>query len=279
MNEYTGYKTTEYKVDKDNFSWLYDIVKKNAKDIGLDIEKEGIKVSFFIDSDNPSLKGYKNNAAMSYFSKTLYIGIDYPTRISERVKNPDNFDAALEGVIKHELQHYKDFKQGYYNDLFSIALQGPFAQYLLSDEISRFKKINECRADFVNIGNDGFIDYRQNNDSFYTGSTHPSGLDRMRSLMIQSHIKEKTKRESNPDGIILTPNDVEFNGKCEFSITNKDKLYAIPAEVLVEAYNKAERSVPKHRHVSLPEEEPAKVFSGLKPKAQQNWDARKGVGP
>ncbi len=100
--------------------------------------------------------------------------------------------------------------------------------------------------------------------------------------MIQSYIKEHTKSEANPNGIELTPDYVEFNERCQFSIINKDKLHAIPAEVLIEGYNKAERNVPKHIHHSLPEEV-GRVFSvpsvPLKPKAKQNWDARKGMEP
>lgn len=267
--------TTEDKVDKDNNPWLYDIVEKNAKDLGLDLEKEGIKVSLFKDSDDRSLKYLIGSASIDFFTKKMYIGTDFLTGLSERVKDPDNFNSALEAVIRHELWHYIDYKNGRYP--YKGLLEYEYASS--SGEFNRINKINECRADYVNPGNEGYIEYHRNNDLFYTSSRHPSGSDRMRSLMIQSYIKEKTKSESNPDGIILTPNDVEFNEKCECSIINKDKLFAISADVLIEAYNKAERSVPKYIHVSSPQEEPAKVFSGLKPIAQQNWDARKGVGP
>lgn len=271
-------KYIEYKVEKDNlFAWLYDIVEKNAKDLGLDIGKEGIKVSFLRDIyDLPlkelSLKDLKNNASMRFKDKKMYIGTDFLLELSKRVKNPDNFDAALEGVIRHELQHYKDYKKGIIKEW-----------YPSEDELNREGKKHECRADFVSPGNEGWIEFHKKNDFFYIPEKHPSGSERMQSLVMQSHIKEHTKSEANPDGITLTPDDVEFNGKCEFSITNKDKLHAIPAEVLVEAYNKAERNVPKHLHHSSPEEKIGRVFSvqsvPQKPKAKQNWDARKGMEP
>lgn len=281
MSEDNKYNHTGYKVDKDNFSWLYEVVERNAKVIGIDIESEGIEVRLIGDSDVPNLKDLKNNANMNSAGKTMFIGTDFLTKLSKTAKNSDNFYSVLGGIIKHELQHYVDHKNRlyYYRDALEMIPD------IISGEYSRKMKVLECRADFVNAGNRDFIEFLKNSDplNIDTYVLHTSSNDRIRSLMIQSYIKEHTKSESNPDGITLTPNDVEFNEKGEFSITNKEKLHAIPAEVLIAAYNEAERSIPKYINSNVPEEE-GRVdgFSmpsvPLKPKSQE-LDRRKGVGP
>ena len=210
----------------DKNSLLYKFVEKQAKELGLDMEKEGIKVEV--------IRGSKTGPGyMDYENKILGLDIDLLNKIAganKIIESDSNSLDILGGIIKHELQHYKDEKKGYFLELNNNRRAS-------DGEYKKGIKIGECRADSVTQDNEGFknfyrslADLEKSGDSY---DTHPLSGDRVKALVIQSYIKKET-------GIELKLEDIKFNDKCEFSITNKEKLHSIPAEVLVEAYQKAE---------------------------------------
>lgn len=209
----------------DKNSELYKLVEKQGKELGVDIEKDGIKVVV--------MSGSKGGASMDFRAKTMSIDKSF-LKIDSVLEDPKadaNRLASLVGVIKHETQHYKDFKEGHYDHDLVDRILDP-----VTGKLSTIQKTGECRADLAATGNKGFEELHELNSMMEDGhrsKTHPEGIDRFKALIIKSEIEKET-------GIALKPNDVKFNDKCEFSITNKDKLHAIPPDVLVKAYEKAE---------------------------------------
>ncbi len=226
-----GTRNTE--VDKKNFPVTYEFVRKEAERLGVDIEKEGFKIHLTPWSED-RVSSYNNNAEIDVNNKTITIGQSILHGIS---KDPRLSAEALRGVIGHEIQHYIDHKskshaepEGLWE---KIKKLNPFGDKNASH------KASECRADFANPGNEGLMELNSKNvvKNFNDGGiTHPLDSDRLRSLMIQSYIKEKT-------GVTLTPQDVEHNGSCEFKIINKEKLDKIPPNVLTDARDLAEHDV------------------------------------
>lgn len=207
---------------------LYGFVSSQAKELGIDIQKEGIKV-FITDAPivEARFKIHGDNKTLS-LNKELF-GV----RPDSKPGHPAPYSiGAVAGNIKHELQHYKDYKDGHYS--FGSQLKEFIAS---GGGIHSQKRVNECRADFVSPGNEAYIESHAI-EAALNGeggdNTHPKNTDRVKALIIQSYIKEKT-------GIELTPDDVKFNRNCEFSITNKEKLHAIPPDVLLDAYNISEK--------------------------------------
>lgn len=210
-------------IDNQTSPPLYEYIKNQAKDMGMDIEKEGIKIIIVSHKDLPHA-----DAAVLFGKKTILLRDDLFRKDTEA----DTLDALIEmdkftRTIRHEVQHCIDEKNGFYDGLLD-----PNARRASDGYYSQVKKIGECRANFVSPNNTlsavNFLLSAEHN----LPNEWPSFTEAYTSLFLQDYIRNKT-------GKVLKVGDVKFNEKCEFSITNKDILHDIPPEVLLAADNAA----------------------------------------
>ena len=167
-------------LDKKQAPVLYEVVSKQAKELGIDMEKDGIKIYIMGGDKNDPLDLDAHNLKMSRDGKTLYIGQKvFGSDYAFKPDHPEMFSlSAFEGDMRHELQHHNDLKEGRYG-----ALPG-LKEFLSSGDFKALRKANECRADFASPGNEGRIEELSTQTAmfglFAENDTHPSASDRPR---------------------------------------------------------------------------------------------------